>query len=109
VALSPQVGKINPRSHDLMTFWLGCKKSTKPFLWFDDFVAWLQMSWFNDFLGLAADVHKIVPRSWDSMMFWHWQSQSHKSRFDDFVVVAPEVDKINPRSLVLMLCKMSKK
>ena len=82
--------------YDLMTSW-----------------PWLQVSWFNNFMGLAADVDKIVPRSWDSMMFWHWQNQSHKSRFDDFVALAPEVDKINPRSLDLMLCwpwhKMSKK
>ena len=33
VALSPEVGKISPRSHDLMIFWLGSKKSTTSFLW----------------------------------------------------------------------------
>ena len=66
-----------PRRLDLMTFWHGLQKSTKPVP--EGSIWWL--------FGLGSRSR---------------QNHSQKARFDDFLALAPEGDKTNPRRLDLM-------
>ena len=86
---APEVDKINPRSLDQMTLLPWLQRSTKSI---PEVSIWrlsslgsrsrqnlTQKSRFDDFLVLAPEVDKTIPRSIDLMTFWPWLQKLTKS------------------------------